>query len=264
MALSFRISVEFPRQLATIDPMAAILPSVARAVEQVAIAGQARWQEAVHAVPGLWIGERQAYEASIKLRQVSVYEWEIYSDYKYVEDIESGRPPYDMKRMLDTSLKVRVNKQGRRYLIIPMRHNTPGNTAHAPAMPPEIHAEAKQLSKSRIVGRGSRLSGTGAWDTRSHLPARVRSRKYVWGGRLPEGLAPKLRASHATDPYAGMVRMKVATGGSQYMTFRTMVEGSPKWIIPARPGLWIARAVAESLQRTANKDIGAAIAADLS
>ena len=239
------------------------MPSVARAVEQLAIAGQSRWREGVQAVPGLWIGERQAYMASIETRQISAYEWEIVSDYKYSEDIESGRPPRDLKRMLDTSMKVRLTKTGKRYLIIPMRHNTPGNSAHAPAMPAAIYAEASELKSSRITGHGRRLSGTGAHSVTTKQPFKVRSRKYAWGGRLSSDLAPKLAAHHRTDPYAGMVRMKQSTGGSTYMTFRIMMEGSSGWVIPARPGMWIARAVAESLQRSADTDLPQAVIRDL-
>lgn len=228
--------------------------------------GVERWQRAVLAAP-LWQGEREAYAASISAEQVGPLSWEIRSDYKFVEDIETGRPAYDLKRMLDTSLKVRVSSKGKRYLIIPFRHNTPGSTALAKAMPKAVHAEARQLSGSSVIGHGSRLSGTGAWDIGTKKPARVRARRYLWGERLPAGLAPKLKPSHKTDPYAGMVRFKTDTAGgrsSTYLSFRVMVEGSPGWIIPPRPGLWIARTVADSLQRTASIDFAAAVQRDLS
>lgn len=263
MAMLFSVRVDFSAQLQALDPTATLMPRVANAVEQVAIAGQSRWQEAVHAVPGLWIGERQAYAASIKLRQLGPYSWEISSDYKYVEDIESGRPPYDLKKMLDTSLKVRVSKKGVRYLIIPFRHNTPGNTAHAPAMHPEVYESARELAPSKVSGHGKRVSGTGAFDINTKKPLQVRRRKYVWGGRLAAEPTFKLKPEHKSDPYAGMVRFKESTGGSTYMTFRVMTQNSSGWIIPARPGLWIARTVSESLQRTLDKDVGAAVAQDL-
>jgi hypothetical protein len=35
---------------------------------------------------------------------------------------------------------------------------------------------------------------------------------------------------------------------SQYLTFRVMAEGSSGWIVPAKPGLYIARGVAQSVQ----------------
>jgi hypothetical protein len=262
MAQEFSVSIDLT-QLTQLNSLTAVFPNLARSIETIAQEGVVRWQEAVSKVPGLWSGERERYKATIAARQVGPYAWEVYSDYKFVEDIESGRPPYDLKKMLDTSMKVRVSKAGRRYLIIPMRQNTPGNTAHAPAMSDEVYAEAKQLSHSRITSTGTRLSGTGAFSPKTRQKIRVATRKYAWGGSLPAGLVPKLADHHKTDPAAGMVRMKEKTGGSTYLTFRIMIEGSPGWIIPAKPGLWIAKNVAESLQRTAQTDMSTAIGQDL-
>lgn len=264
MASEFSISVDLS-ELLGLGPMvrAQIFTNLAGSVEAVARAGVERWQTAALKAP-LWDGERRAYAASIRYNMVGQYAAEIVSDYKFVEDIETGRPPYDMKRMLDTSLKVRVSKKGRRYLIIPMRHNTPGNTAHAPAMPKAVYAQAKKLEASEISGHYARRSGTGAWDVNTKEPARVRSRTYVWGGRLSAGLAPKLQTRHKSDPYAGMVRFKESTGGSTFLTFRVMAEGSSGWVVPAKPGLFLAKAVADSLQRTADVDFASAIARDLS
>ena len=42
-----------------------------------------------------------------------------------------------------------------------------------------------------------------------------------------------------------------------------MYTFSPGWIIPAKPGLFIAKAVADSLQRTADLDFPAALQRDL-
>jgi hypothetical protein len=130
-------------------------------------------------------------------------------------------------------------------------------------MPKAVYAQARSMAQSEIVGHGVRRSGLNATDIKTQRPLEVRARRYVWGGRLPAGLVPKLKTEHRSDPYAGMVRMKTATGGSSYLSFRVMMEGSPGWIIPARPGQWIAKHVAESLQRTAAIDIPAAIARDL-
>jgi hypothetical protein len=250
MAQEFSVSIDLT-QLTKLNSLTAVFPNLARSIETIAQEGVVRWQEAVAKVPGLWSGER------------SPYAWEVYSDYKFVEDIESGRPPYDLKKMLDTSMKVRVSKAGRRYLVIPMRQNSPGNTAHAPAMSDDVYAEAKQLSHSRVTGAGTRLSGTGTFSPKSRQAVRVAARKYAWGGSLPAGLIPKLADHHKTDPAAGMVRFKEKTGGSSYLTFRIMIEGSPGWIIPARPGLWIAKNVADSLQRTAGTDMSTALNQDL-
>ena len=268
MARQFDISVDLS-QLLAIGPLARarIFDNLAGSVQAVAAAGVERWQRAVLKAP-LWDGERRAYSSTIHYRMTGPYSAEISSDYKYVEDIETGRPPFDLKRMLDTSMKVRTTKKGQRYLIIPMRHNTPGNSALAPAMPDNVYAEARNLGGSRITGRGVRPSGTGAWSLATHQPTVVRRNKYLWGGRLAAGMAPKLKPSHHSDPYAGMVRFETHAPGrkqsSSYLTFRIMGEWqTDRWIIPAKPGLFIAQAVAESLQRTADLDFPAAIARDV-
>ena len=53
--------------------------------------------------------------------------------------LEKGTEPYDLKKMLYTSAKVRVSKDGKRYLIIPFRHGVPGTKMFA-AMPKDIYA----------------------------------------------------------------------------------------------------------------------------
>lgn len=245
---------------------AGIFANLSAAVRATVETGEERWRQAVQSAP-LWSGEAQAYSASIKGVITGAFSGEISSNYKYVEDIESGRPAYDMKRMLDTSMKVRISKQGYRYLIIPFRHNTPGNSAHANAMPKAVYAQARQLAPSRVTGHGTRLSGTGAWDIKTKAPAEVRQRAYKWGDRLAAGTARKLQPHHKSDPYAGMVKMNTTTPGgktsSSYLSFRVMSERSGGWIIPARPGLWIAKAVAESLQRTAEAEFPAAVQRDV-
>src|SRR5260221_665740 len=101
----FKISVDLS-QLLAVGPIvrAGIFNNLSAAVERVTITGAERWREAVLKAP-LWDGERQAYAASIEWRLTGPYSGEITSNYKFVEDIEAGRPPYDLKRMLDTSMK---------------------------------------------------------------------------------------------------------------------------------------------------------------
>lgn len=261
MAQPLSVSVDLA-DLLTIGPAirAQLYPQLAQAVTNVAEAGVERWQRAVLSAP-LWEGEAKAYASTIRMVSTGPMSAEIISDYKYVEDIESGRPAYDLKRMLSTSLKVRVSKKGSRYLIIPFRHNTPGNSAHSSAMSVETYSTVRRLKKSAIVGGGMRMSGTGAWDVKTRSPAMVARRKYLWGDRAPAGLVPKLKTEHKTDPTAGMVRFKNSSGGSMHMTFRVMTEKSNGWIIQPREGLWIARAVATSLQKTAELEFAAAVEA---
>lgn len=263
------------------DLNAALLPNLAAAVAQLAAFAEARWQQYAQGAPlpngGRVVPRSGAYLASIKRAQISDYAWEIASDAPYADAIERGTGPRDLKRMLDSSMKVRRTKDGRRYLIIPFRWGTGTGSGGGVSfgkqvmpMPPHVHAAAKALSPSRITGHGWRPSGTGAWSVRTHGPAMVRQRRFAWGGRLSaaaiRGAAPGLDERHVRR-MAGMVKMQHPTRrgsrDTQYMTFRVMIEGGKGWLAPARAGLYPARAVAEELERKAPDILQRALAQDL-
>lgn len=268
----YRLSVDLSELLGANAGIAqAVFPLVGQAVRAVAEEGAFRWKQAVmHAK--LWPeGEKTPYAESIKWQMVGPMSAEITTDFKLAGEIETGRPAKDLKRMLQTSKKTRAVQSGPhaglRYLIIPFRHNTPtesGVGAYAPQMPPAIYAKARMLQASRVLPPGSkkpaqRLSASG------HM---VAQHSYSWGGRLPAGLAPKLQPHHATDPYAGMVRFDTSTpakgGGkptrsSAYLTFRVMGEWSAGWVIKPRPGLFLAKGVADALQPVLEDAVGQAV-----
>lgn len=264
MQYSINIGIDLDESVGNV--LGAALPRVSQAVRGLTQAVASKWQVSIQQ-SSLWSGEKDAYASSIKWRMKDDFNGEVESTYKYASEIEAGRPPRDLKQMLNTSMKVRVvqsgKNAGKRYLIIPFRHNTPGNNAHAKAMPQNVHAAAKMLSASSIVGQSQRQSGTGAMDTKTRSPVMVPRNHYQWGGRLPAGLAPKLKSNHATDPYAGMVRFQTNAPGSpkssSYMTFRVMMEGSPKWIVPAKAGLKIAGGVVEAMKPVSQQVISQAI-----
>lgn len=242
------------------DP--ALVGRVHDAIGHIAAATRANWQVAVHKAK-LWSGEREAYADSITWKYTGPMKAEVATDYKNAFQIENGRPAYDMKRMLDTSLKVRTTKGGKRYLIIPFRHNTPGHTAHASSMPDHVYAAAKNLVGSAVKGIGTRLSGTGAMDPKTRNPLTVPQAQYAWGGRLGAGaMGPNPKGK--SDRFAGMVRMLEQSGKgkpkSVYLTFRVMMEGSAGWVIAARPGMGIADKVTQEMQATAASEIRAAAA----
>jgi hypothetical protein len=234
MAVNYRITLPAILYDAAAPSMRAHLESLAHETVK-------NWRNAVFDQKGIWSEEKEAYMASIQSQVTSDFSAVVWSDYKYAEEIETGRPARDLKKMLQTSDKVRQGKNGR-YLVIPIQRNTSGNTALARAMPKPVSSMAsKYLTTSRVTGAGTRISATGAT---------VAQKKYAWGTSLPAGLAPKLNPSHATDPYAGMVRMDNSTGkqkSSKYLTFRIMSERSTGWIIPAQPGRYIAKKVADEV-----------------
>lgn len=264
----YKLSVDLGSLLGANSQIAqAVFPLVGQAVRMVAEEGAFRWKSAVMKAK-LWPdGEKHPYVESIKWQMVGSMTAEITTDFKLAGEIETGRPAKDLKRMLQTSKKVRAAQtgahKGQRYLIIPFRHNTPsasGEGAHAPQMPSSVYAEAKQLLSSRLLPPGSvkppqRLSASG------HL---VAQHSYKWGGSLPAGLAPKLKPSHKSDPYAGMVRFDTSVPGSgkrssAYLTFRVMGEWSSGWVIQPRPGLYLAKNVAEGLQPVLEDAVGQAV-----
>ncbi len=227
-----------------------LFPNITAAVQMVAEEAALRWKNAVMKAR-LWSGEKQPYVESIKWTMTGDFEAEVTTDYKFAGEIETGRPPRDLKRAISTSSKARTvgtgAHKGQRYLIIPFRHNVPtaaGEGGLAPQMPPHVYARARVLAPSLVVANAGG------------------QRVYKWGGRLSAGLVPKLKRHHQTDPYASMVRFATSTGkakSSAYLTFRTMGQWSPGWIVGARPGLHLAQDVAEGLQPVLEEAVGKAV-----
>lgn len=244
-----------------------VFPLLNQAVNAIGTQTAINWQAAVYRAK-LWSGEKDAYAKTINWKMTGDFSGVVTSDYKYAEEIENGRPARDLKLMLNTSLKVRVNARGVRYLFIPFRHNTPGNDATGPAMPDSIYALAQKLSASTITGQTTRKSGINGSDIKTKQPLSTPQNTYKWGDRLPSGLAPKIKPEHKTDPYAGMVKMNTSTpGGSKssvYLTFRTMSANSKGWIVPAQPGQHIAEKVVNEMQPKAQAAFAKAIQLTLS
>lgn len=144
---------------------------------------------------------------------------------------EKGWEPFNMKKALQTSDKVRISKDGKRYLVIPFEHGTPGTTTKR-AMPQEIYSEAKRLKPSFEIGKkyeGSIRQATTRNDAdllRKNNPKRVERRDYQWGDKLEvdyplersepkpyriktdDGYKDVISAPHKTNLYQGMVRFE--------------------------------------------------------
>ena len=269
-AFNIRVAIVVPLG-AGLD--ARTLPNLAAAVARLADKGQEMWQAYAAGGPlpdGKRIHSRSGtYLKSIQVRQLGELSYEVYSDLPYADAIERGSPARDLKRMLDTSAKVRMSKAGKRYLIIPFRWGTPGTTGFgANVMPTAVHEIARALAPSRVIGMGSRVSGHGGYDVVTRKPMTVAQRRYSWGDRL-QASAISAAGVHGTPQrrMAGMVKMQghdqKGSKQTSYLTFRNMVEGSPGWLAPARDGLWPARTVARKLFPAAEEIIKAAVAADV-
>jgi hypothetical protein len=246
----YKISVDLAPVLGMLQAQAeTLLGRVAETVQTFGEVATQQWKNAVMQAPGIYYGEKQAYAKSIEWYNSGPFEVTVEAGYDKAGEIETGRPARDLKAALKTSLRVRVAKSGKhkgqRYLIIPFRHNTPGYDAHADAMPADIYEVASQMKQSRVTGKYLTANQQGV--VKGGKPVMIERNKYKWGESLPAGLAPKKKSYHATDPYAGMVRMKESTGGSAYLTFRVMGEWSSGWIVAPQPGRYIAKGVADEL-----------------
>lgn len=247
-----------------------------------AVAGQAAkdWKESVYRAK-LWSGEKDAYANSITVRETGDFSAMVEADYKHAAEIETGRPARDLKKMLDTSEKVRRTEDGRRFLVIPLRHNTPGNGAHAKSMSDSVYGLAKAMTPSRVVSKGQRESGEVVKlspksgmskgqpnanflsSTQTKQAATVGKMNTAWGGRLTAQMLKSAGADKETvRRYSGMVKLDTSANGqksSAYTTFRIMMEGSKGWVVPAQPGLYLARTVAQELEPKAIKAFELAI-----
>lgn len=258
-----------------------VMPLMRQAVKAVAAATARKWQEQIYAAK-LWSGEKDAYAKSIQWQMTGAFSAFIYSDYKYAADIETGRPPRDLKKMLDTSMKVRRTKEGKRFLVIPFRHGVPGSKNE---MSPSVYAMAKALTGSRVDAKIQRPAGqitnlspfTGmspaskkmqrqnpfASNTQTRKAAMVTGSMYQWGDRLMKQQLRDLGLSKTEQKrYAGMVRFDTSSGKqkrSSYMTFRIMMEGSSGWVVPAQPGQYVLAKVLTEMQTKAEQAFQAAI-----
>lgn len=266
----------------------AAFPRLAEVIARIAEAAHRQWVAYANGAPlpggGRIMSRTGEYSASIQLAQRGPYRWEVFSELPYARAIEYGSPARDLKQMLGSSLKVRVSAKGKRYLIIPFRHNTPGPTGgslQGNTMPAELHAWWQDASRERsaITGHGWRDSGTGALAFRDRTSGhyrqqhgqivQVRRRTYSWGSRVSKAdLADLGITGRQASRLVGMVnfRRPGAVGGaahSKYLTFRVMSEDSPGWKVPAREGLHPARTVAQRLQPIAEEAFRRAMAEDV-
>lgn len=258
---------------------AKVLPLMNQAVRAIAAQSANNWRESVMRAK-LWSGEKDQYVQSIKWKMTGDFSASITSDYKNAAEIETGRGPRDLKTMLDTSQKVRRTKDGRRFLVIPIRHGI--STSNSNPMPASVGQLANAMTSSRVTGTGQRKTGqvthlspkTGMFpaakqtafltNPKTKAPMMTASRAYAWGDRLTRAALKNAGLSKADQKkYAGMVRMDTTTPGgkksSSFLTFRIMMEGSNGWIVPAQPGKYLLRGVATDMEPKAAAAFTAAI-----
>lgn len=164
--------------------------------------------------------------------------------------LEKGVQPFDLKKMLQTSNKVRISKDGKKYLVIPFRHGTPGSKT-LPPMPEEVYKEARNLKESAITGtfREGIVKQAKSYEEaemlRQNNPDRVRRNIYAWGEKI-EGLGGIYEGMYRFQKNPTINRMNFDMGkftgltnttgnvinSSHYMTFRVMIEDGGGWMHP--------------------------------
>lgn len=234
--------------------------AMAEALEETARSVQGDWQQSIYNQSGMYQPYKDRYALSVKYDvDKTNLTARIYSDDHMAEPFETGEPARDLKRMLNTSEKVRVSKGGKhpsqRYLLIPFKHQTPGHIAHGSDMPTDVYRQAMALTKSTSTLLSMRRSGLNASDVRTRGPLMTMRSSYNWGGRLN---GPNIPARQR-----GMVRMETSSGkqtSSKYFSFRVMAESSPGWIVPAKPGRFIVKGVANRAQDMLTFNVQNAIA----
>lgn len=153
--------------------------------------------------------------------------------------VEHGWEGGDMKQWVARWRTAKYSvRRGAWYAHVPFRHMGPDATGrNAPPMG-SAYVEMLGAERARKLGQKVYAAARQLRPTTGHPRTGTQ-----WGGRLPAGLAPKLRDWHTTDIYAGMVREvkaysqrpgEPAVQQAQYKTWRTISERSApdKWLHP--------------------------------
>lgn len=144
---------------------------------------------------------------------------------------------------------------GMGYIIVPLRHLTPGQgggARAAHAMPANVYQAAKQLNPYATRQPPYRLTGN---------PNLAGKRAYFF----VEGLR-KDKPWHSAPIHEGMIRNVQENKNSKssvFTTFRILGQWSTHWNIPAQPGEFFTRRVAQAKSKDVATIISAAAKQDM-
>lgn len=270
--VSVGVEESFVRLLALhADDVASLFPNQLEAIKTLALAAQKRWINYASGMPlpdgrtiRRWTG---TYAASIHIEHDGELRYTIYSDDPKADIIERGSDAWDMRKLLWTSHKTRINAAGKRYLILPFRHGTPGTTVVGQYANREMPVPVHQwwLARDRDTWT-SVVTSTFTEPSVQDPNVRVLRRRYAWGDRLTAGDVAELGLDPEREGrnLVGMVRFDAPQGRhGEYVTFRTMGEDGDGWQQPARDGKYPARAALDFVMEHAQGALDRALEADL-
>jgi len=209
------------------------------------------------------------YARSIKVKKLSPFNYEIYSEAAIAERIEKGTPELDMKKTHPFGPRSRVSeKTGYSYLIVPMRWSTPKATGFKNIMPESVYSIVKSFKKMQtdVSADNSSIKTKNA---RGQMVGRAQYNKgysRLRGMDIAGTIEQKTRMS-------GMVRSTDDTGKNRsggYFTFR-IISANPNsksfqknaWVRPEQPARNVTKSLADYSQRFIEETVEAAIMEDL-
>lgn len=159
-----------------------------------------------------------------------------YSKDKLVRMLEEGASAFDMKEGFLASPKVKIGKNGKRYLTIPFRMATPGAVAEAgifaAVMPTDIYKVVKKKTPTiEVSGGGKRSTGL----TLKEIPEQFQAKKSRPSIADNKGNELFKAYEHKNSIYQGLAKHQdAATGQNTYRSFRRVSEASDDdaWIHP--------------------------------
>ena len=263
----------------TVADAKTLFPNSLHALGQLAMAAHERWLAYASGELALpdgrkmhrWTGK---YAESIQIdvdarpSDGALISYVISSDDPKAYWIETGTDAWDMRKLLQTSHKVRQTPEGTRYLVIPFRWGTPKSLVVGAyvgrAMPMPVYQHMLTRVPESFI--------TGTYEEPSLIdPTRnVERYSYQWGGNLTPADLHELGIDPNTAPgrhMVGMYRMNDPEVGrhAQHVTFRTLSERSPEgtWMHPGTEGKYPAKATAEWAEREMDAFLRLAMEADI-
>lgn len=175
---------------------------------------------------------RQRYVKNIRVIDSGRMEGTVMLDYskdKLIKMLEEGASPFDIKEGLLNSSKVKVGKNGKKYITVPFRWGTPGAVGDADVfsgiMPTEVYNAVRSMSQTiPVAGGGMRTPGLNTSTLSNPFLTTSLTRKTIADSA---GKVLFNQYEHKTSLYSGITQQSDgATGQNRYFSFRRVSTNS--------------------------------------